>query len=466
MLRILFKIILSLSIVWEWNAFGVLPLPYRLEPMEEIAQDPTELRDPNSIRGYQDLHHGSKLREMELPSFGEQTTALGYEPGVTFRVPASLKTRVNFWKSIYSEYTTDQALIHDADQLDIVYKVVDVSHITQDKRLSTRRMKRKLHRFLKREIRTVANQLRELHKLRDVPFAIPLNLFPTFRKFEKSTDPLKFSTARRRIRAQRGQKDRIVKGFFFGGRYYSKMMDIFGGLNLPKEITRLTLVESGFDLEARSKVGASGVWQFMRSTGKRFMRIDKVVDERNDPINATWAAAELLRKNYESLKSWPLAITAYNHGRAGMMRASQRLDTRDIATIIDKYKARTFGFASANFYASFLAILEVEREYRKHFGKIMVDSPFEYKELMLSEDTTFKKVANKCDIEPSELATFNPGLTDWAQSKRGHLPAGLRLKVPPQQLELCNGNSNGSAGESDKIEVDSRGVSSKERIAK
>ena len=80
-------------------------------------------------------------------------------------------------------------------------------------------------------------------------------------------------------------------------------------------------VESSFNAAAYSKVGAAGLWQFMRSTGRRYMRVDDAVDERLDPYRSTEAAAQLLAYNYRVLGSWPLALTAYNHGAAGMRRA-------------------------------------------------------------------------------------------------------------------------------------------------
>ena len=72
------------------------------------------------------------------------------------------------------------------------------------------------------------------------------------------------------------------------------------------------------------------MWQFTRSTGRRFMRIDHVMDERMDPYIATEAAASLLAYNHDTLDSWPLALTAYNHGVAGMRRAIRKLDQIDV----------------------------------------------------------------------------------------------------------------------------------------
>ena len=118
---------------------------------------------------------------------------------------------------------------------------------------------------------------------------------------------------------------------------------------MPVELSVLPHVESSFNPEAYSHVGAAGIWQFIRSTGKRYMQIDHLIDERMDPFASTKAAAKLLRHNYQLTQSWPLALTAYNHGVASMRRAINTLGTRDIAVIVRKYKGRAFGFASRNF---------------------------------------------------------------------------------------------------------------------
>src|SRR4029078_12446805 len=122
---------------------------------------------------------------------------------------------------------------------------------------------------------------------------------------------------------------------------------IFRQEGLPIELTRLPFVESSFNLRARSKVGATGLWQFMRSTARLYMRMDASADERNDPLRATRAAAKKLRDNFEMLQSWPLPITAYNRGPSGVKRLTEKLGTTDIVDIIDVRKGH-FGFASAN----------------------------------------------------------------------------------------------------------------------
>ena len=99
------------------------------------------------------------------------------------------------------------------------------------------------------------------------------------------------------------------------------MQQIFRDRSLPIELTYLPIVESSYDINARSNVGALGMWQFMRATGRQYMRVDRSIDERRDPIESTRAAAAFLQQSYETLGNWPLAITAYNYGPGGMSRA-------------------------------------------------------------------------------------------------------------------------------------------------
>jgi len=442
---------------WLWlmisavQAHAILPLPYPLEaPDEELAPTEEPGRDPKSVAAYFDLYKGGQLREMELPAFGDQSGALGYQGPETFAVPPRLKKRVDFWKRIFTEFTSDQMVLHDADDPSILYETVDIGQFTKDDKLTERAKRKRISRFLKPIRKRIADNLLFLQENQKDPMKIPLELFPIFQKFEERRAPDRYKSASKRVRAQVGQRDRLVRGLFFGGRYFAKMMEIFEKKKMPKELTRLPLVESSFNLSARSKVGASGVWQFMRSTGKLYLRIDKAVDERNDPITASWAAAELLGSNFNRLSSWPLAITAYNHGPEGMARAASELGTVSLPDIIERYESETFGFASANFYAEFLAVLEVEREYRSHFGKLLVDTPIAFDEFSVNDNVGFGEMAEACGVKPQELALLNPALTDWVITGQGFVPQGYRLKVPAGGTEKCqSGYRNVS-----KIEID------------
>jgi hypothetical protein len=161
------------------------------------------------------------------------------------------------------------------------------------------------------------------------------------------------------IRVQQGLREKVDEGLKRAKPLMPKIVSILKRHEVPPELAALPLVESTYNPRARSKAGAVGLWQFMKSTGKRYLKITRKRDDRRDPLLATNAAARLLRHNFETLGSWPLAIVAYNHGSAGMMAASTSVGSRAIEDIIANYTGPRFGFASRNFYAEFLAALEV-----------------------------------------------------------------------------------------------------------
>jgi membrane-bound lytic murein transglycosylase D len=176
--------------------------------------------------------------------------------------------------------------------------------------------------------------------------------------FKGQQTPTRLRAAADDIRFQSGIRNRFVEGLLRSVVYLSDMERIFADAGLPRELVLLPHIESSFNTKAYSKAGAAGIWQFMPATGRRFMRIDNRVDERMNVRLSTVAATTLLRENYEELGTWPLAITAYNHGTYGMKLAVETVGTTDFGTIVQRYDGPMFGFASKNFYAEFLAALE------------------------------------------------------------------------------------------------------------
>jgi membrane-bound lytic murein transglycosylase D len=141
----------------------------------------------------------------------------------------------------------------------------------------------------------------------------------------------------------------------------------------------------------RSPLVRSG-GQFMPDTGKKFLRITDAVDERRDPLLSTRAAARLLNENRTLLGNWPLAITAYNHGTEGIFRAIDIVGTRDLVEIIRRYQSPTFGFASKNFYAEFLAAADIARNSEVHFPFLRPHSP----RASMKSSSNAKSQFNRC----------------------------------------------------------------------
>ena len=166
--------------------------------------------------------------------------------------------------------------------------------------------------------------------------------------------------ARRNIRCQVGQSDRFRAGLIRSGAYMDEIQKIFRQYNLPQDLAYLPHVESSFNPQAYSKFGAAGMWQFTRVTGKEFLRIDYIVDERRDPLISARAAAEFLQRNHAQLGTWPLALTAYNYGPAGTKRALDQEGGYE--KIFLNYRKGHFKFASRNFYSEFLAAVDVAKQ--------------------------------------------------------------------------------------------------------
>ena len=228
-----------------------------------------------------------------------------------------------------------------------------------------------------------------------------------------------------RLRAQRGTREQFLSGLRIAGRYLPEMKSIFREAGLPTDLAYLPLVESSFNLNARSPVGATGIWQFMPDTGKKFLRVDDTVDERRDPISSTRAAARLLKENFQILGSWPLAITAYNHGTEGMFRAIQETGSRDLAQIIRRYKSPMFGYASQNFYAEFLAAVDVAKNSERLFPFLRSDQPIALREIALPRPLPLKLALQSAALSPRQFYEWNPALNPSTQT----LPAGFRVKL-------------------------------------
>lgn len=343
-----------------------------------------------------------------------------------FPLPEELKPNVEFWKKIYGVYTKNYVIIHDAEHLDIIYEVVNLDSLFRGVNVSDRIKWKKVERISK-EYKNILLQLAkkrhlDIGKLQGKEKKVAL-------LFKDRLTPGELRAAARRIREQSGIKDEFERGLQRSGLYISQIREVFRREGLPLELAALPHVESSFNYRAYSKFGAAGIWQFTRSTGRRFMRINYSVDERFDPIRATESAAKLLKKNYEALGSWPLAITAYNHGRTGMKRAQKKYG-HDLVKIIKHYKSRSFGFASRNFYAEFLAALEVSQHYKKYFGDIELYRPKDYVVFQTPDYITVKTLLSKLNIDLETFAEFNPALRKPVLQSRRRIPKRFRIRIP------------------------------------
>ncbi len=345
-----------------------------------------------------------------------------------FAQPAALEPDVRFWIRVYTEVTTDQGLLHDDWDLGLVYEVLrfdpESSPSQRERRVAEAKSRYAalLKRFAAGSTEDLtAHEQRILHA------------------FGPNATAQDFRDAILRIRFQLGQADRFHEGLIRAAAWEKHIAHTLAQHGVPAEIAALPHVESSFNLSAYSKVGAAGLWQFMPGTAKRFMRVDGVVDERLDPYSATDAAANLMLYNYRLLGTWPLAVTAYNHGPGGLRRAQDELGTSDIAVIVKRYQGKTFGFASRNFYVAFLAALEVDRNADKYFGPITRLPDTDSTAVELPDYIPVEALSKAFKDDMGALRVLNPALRQPIWNGSRFVPRGYELRLPgaPPPAEIA-----------------------------
>lgn len=333
--------------------------------------------------------------------------------------PAGLEPEIGFWREIFTSVNTTQGLVHDDRYLDVVYERVQLpAEASPAKR---RRVADQARAKYRRILETLAGGKRDglTSQERRV-----LELWPP------GVSDSELRRAARRVRFQQGLSDRFRQGLIRSGQWRDYIRESLEAHGVPLDLAALPHVESSFNPEAHSHVGAAGLWQFTRSTGRRFMQIDHVVDGRRDPFISSDAAAELLSYNYSILKSWPLAITAYNHGVAGMRRAVRKMGTDDIEAIVRGYDGRAFGFASRNFYVAFLAATDAQRDAEKYFGRVQLMQPNLQPVVTTTEYVPVAALVEAFGVSAEALRKANPALLDPVWNGTKHVPGGFGLRIP------------------------------------
>lgn len=421
------------------------------------------LRPPNIVVSSDDtpVKHGeisggevkTGERPWRSPDYSAQQGALGYKNDV-FQIPKGLEKNVQFWTDIYTKYSTSQGLVHDSEYVDVIYEVVDFSHVEKDPSMSGS-AKEKMKKKLVNEAKDRASE--SLRRLQEKPDLNTLSRVDR-RLWEAMKDidsPNKFAEAndKNRLRFQLGQSDRMKEAIFFSGRYLEEFEQIFKEEGLPIELTRLVFVESSFNILARSKVGASGLWQIMPSVARPKKMMSAFVDRRNDPWDATRLAAQVLAGNFRMLGEWPLAITGYNHGPNGVRRLVNKYQTKDISELVQNVRSkRSFGFASRNFYASFLAALNVEKNAKSHFADIRWSEKLNSIPHRTTGSLPYRKLAEIFNLDYKQLEIYNPHLTSKVKSSGGVIPTGTKIYIPVDKVSFLekSGNERHIAEESDK----------------
>ena len=328
-----------------------------------------------------------------------------------------IQNNVRFWEDIYATYSTSQAVVHDSYDLSIVYEVIPIFN---HRLPGSSKINRPVFKGIKNKYKNILDHLAKGRSPRNSEEKRVLALFG-------NTSSKRLKKAAASVRIQIGQKDRFLEGVIRSGSYIQRIKRIFRKKGLPEDLAYLPHVESSFNIRAYSKFGASGIWQFTRSTGKQFLTINYEVDERQDPILASYAAATFLQQNYDSLKSWPLAVTAYNYGPAGMRRAKKAHGSYE--NIFKYYAKGHFKFASRNFYSEFLAAIKVAKRLERN-PNLKRNRPQKTLSVTLPAYIATKDICTHFNLTVTELKKLNPALRKPVFQGRKYIPKGYTLHLP------------------------------------
>lgn len=269
---------------------------------------------------------------------------------------------VRFWFGIYTRYTSQHIVIHDKSDLGIVYGVLDFSRVVGP---NINRFARSaiVQQVSKEKLHEVQKVLKDL-SVGDTNSRMALSILKVLHDSAgpppaDATERMKYFAAKAlNIRTQTGQRDLIEEGIATMAPYAPYFRQLFDGFDLPRELLAIPFLESSFNNAAHSKVGALGIWQFMPLIASYFVpKRSDTVDYRLNPLIASVAALHLLRENKKILRSWDLAITAYNSGTKHLVKARRELGANGLEEILLRYSHPHLGFASKNFYAEFIALV-------------------------------------------------------------------------------------------------------------
>ncbi len=357
----------------------------------------------------------------------------------TFSCPDSLRPRVAFWVEVFSRWDTGTAIMHDKDYPNRVYSTVRRKEGCRRSRTGDsvdRERKR-----LKKNLASLASKMASNKKLNRAE----RELKALFEGEPRSS----IERASNRVRCQSGNKDRMRTALSHFLTYRPVILDALERQSLTPELQYLPFVESAFDPEALSHVGAAGLWQIMPSTGRSLgLTVNTKVDERYDPRAATYAAAQYFRDSVDNLTETafengytvvtkdlnPFVITSYNYGVKGMERAIKQVGL-DYERLLKEYKSPNFQTAVKNFYASFLAARHVAKNARKFFGEIEHDRSSNFvshNTEILTRATSAKRISKQSGVKIDVLKRLNPSLKKVIWQHKALIPKGFKLRMPYQ----------------------------------
>ncbi len=219
------------------------------------------------------------------------------------------------------------------------------------------------------------------------------------------------------------------RAFARSGRYHDMMVSILKQEGVPQDLIYLAQAESGFHPLAVSRAGARGIWQFMGSRARGYgLERTPWIDDRQDPVKSTRAAARHLKDLYAQFGDWYLAMAAYNSGPGTVQAAVKRTGYADFWEL---YRRNVLPKETRNYVPIILAVTIVAKNLSQYgFQDVSMDQPLAYDSLSIDYPVDLRLVAECVDSTPAQLQDLNPSLLRLSTPKEGkfelHLPAGTK----------------------------------------
>ncbi len=195
-------------------------------------------------------------------------------------------------------------------------------------------------------------------------------------------------------------------------RYIPFMKNLLKENGLPEDLVYMALIESGFNPHAYSRRKASGPWQFIYPTGKKYgLKVNWWVDERRDPEKSTIAAARYLRDLHDLFECWYLAAAGYNAGEGKIMNAVKRYRTEDFWELT---KYRYLKRETKDYVPQMIAAALIAKDPERYgFGGIEYHEPFQYEKVKVPAVTDLRLIAEACEVSVEKIKDLNPELLRW-----------------------------------------------------
>jgi membrane-bound lytic murein transglycosylase D len=327
-----------------------------------------------------------------------------------FRVSKFFYPTVNFWFLIYTQFSSHHVIIHDKNNLSLIYKVLDFSN------LISKNLPGSAVYILKQKL--TKEKISELKSFIDILIENPFSLGPeakTIYGYLKSSGvkiPINkrarkkfFIGLKENMRSQTGQRNFIKEGIVRSLPFKPFLQYYFLEHKLPKELLAIPFLESSFNPMAESKAGALGAWQFMPHIANYYLpkrSHTPVIDYRSNVGVISIAAAILMKQNFQIMRSWDLAVTAYNSGTKHLLKTKRELSTKisrvNLEHIVLHSDSEHFGFASKNFYSEFLALVHALAYEEELFHEIHENDRYN-----VNEQLEF--YLTKCPVKLQKLLT-------------------------------------------------------------